>query len=76
MIEKRGGRGRWRRALSELQSKGKYRWCARGRQQWGEIKALTAIFLTVRSLPISGCLLGGLKLMGIAMRDRAKLSDE
>lgn len=75
MIEKRGRRGRWRGTLTELQREWQCCRCSRGREQWREIQAITAKLLSVRSLPVAGCLRGG-GFVGIGMRDRAELRDE
>jgi hypothetical protein len=75
MTEKRGRWGRRRGTLGELQRKGKYCGCSRCREQWGEIQALAAGLLAVRSLLMGGGL-GGRGLVSIGVRDRAELSDE
>jgi hypothetical protein len=75
MIEKRSRWRRRRRALSELQRKWQYRRCPRGEEQRGEVQALTAILLTLRTLPIRGRLGGGGR-MSIGVGYRAQLRHE
>ena len=74
MIEEGNWHRRGLRTRRICQQERQCRRCSGRREQWGEIQAVAAKFVTGLALPISGGL--GRRLVGIGMRNRTHLGDE